>query len=209
MRRMNRKLFITAIVLLILVVVTRLFFWGEIRAWRYRNYTEVPIVEASDWFDYPVGAPNARGYYKAQEFGNSFHLGEDWNGMGGGDSDYGDSVYAIANGSVVSTEEVGAGWGNIVRIIHPVKDGKSVEAIYAHLAKMYVHKGDTITRGQKIGTIGDAGGCYQAHLHFEIRTEVGLPLGGGYSRNNKGFCDPTIFISSHRKKPCRNSSPSE
>jgi len=34
-----------------------------------------------DGFDMPVGAPNGKGYYIAQIFGNKDHLGEDWNGQ--------------------------------------------------------------------------------------------------------------------------------
>jgi len=183
-------------------VIIRLVFWGEVRAYLYRNYTEVRAVEGSDWFDYPVGAPNARGYYRAQRFaGPSRHLGEDWNGMGGGDSDHGDPVYAIANGSVSYAEHTGLGWGNVVRIVHPVRGGDSVEVVYGHLAEMRVPKGDIVRRGQVIGTIGNADGAYKAHLHFEIRPKIGLPLGGGYGDNRDGsFLDPTQFIDRHRKK---------
>jgi hypothetical protein len=33
-----------------------------------------------------------------------------------------------------------------------------------------------------------------AHLHFELRDEILMPLGGGYSTNTEGFLDPTKFI---------------
>lgn len=120
--------------------------------------------------------------------------------MGGGNSDYGDPIYSIADGIVSSAGNVELGWGNVVRIIHPVKKGETVEAVYAHLAGMKVHEGEIVKRGQVIGTMGDAGGIYKAHLHFELRTKVNLPLGGGYSRDYKGFCDPTEFIDKHRIK---------
>jgi hypothetical protein len=47
----------------------------------------IPIC---DGFDYPVGKPNGKGYYNAQKFGENTHLGEDWNGVRGGNSDLGD-----------------------------------------------------------------------------------------------------------------------
>lgn len=182
------------------VLIVRIVLWGEIRAWWYRNYTEVRVVPGSNWFDYPVGAPDARGYYRAQRFGEDLHLGEDWNGMGGGNSDYGDPVYTIAHGTVAFAENVGLGWGNVVRILHPVNGRHEVEAVYAHLADIGVREDERVRRGQTIGTIGDADGSYPAHLHLEIRTKPGLPLGVGYGGDTGGFCDPSAFIDSHRKR---------
>lgn len=200
------RLLIAAVLVIALLVAARVFFWGEIRAYIYRGYTEVREVEGSDWFDYPVGAPNAKGYYRAQKFGGrNLHLGEDWNGVGGGNSDYGDPVYAVANGKVSYKGHVRLGWGNVVMIVYPVGRGEDpIEAVYAHLAEMRVNEGDVVKRGQVIGTIGDADGCYPAHLHFEIRSRAGLPLGGGYGANPDGvFLDPTKFIDEHRKRRTR------
>lgn len=195
----NKKLILVSICCVTLALIVRLFLWGEIRAWRYRNFTEVRVVNNSNWFDYPVGAPNARGYYRAQKFRENSHLGEDWNGVGGGNSDYGDPIYAIADGKVTSASDVQMGWGNVVRIVHHVSKDEYVEAVYAHLAGIKVHVGQQVRRGAIIGIMGDADGAYQAHLHFEIRTKVGLPLGGGYASDCQGFCDPSKFIDSHRK----------
>lgn len=78
----------------------------------------------SDGFDYPVGPPDARGYYCAQEFSVNRHLGEDWNGARGGNTDINDPVYAAANGVVVFADWVSAGWGNVIRIVHRVPDKK-------------------------------------------------------------------------------------
>lgn len=190
-------------VIVIAYVVTKPLWWGEARAWWYRDYSEVRTVANSNWFDYPIGAPNAKGYYRAQRFceGSTHHLGEDWNGMGGGNSDYGDPVYSIADGTVTYADDIGGGWGKVVRIVHPVNTHDSIEAVYAHLAEMKVVKGDRVRRGEVIGTIGDADGSYQAHLHFEIRNKVGMPLGAGYGDpEDYGYCDPSDFIDKHREK---------
>ena len=198
-----RRFAAAAALVLVLVVVARAFLWGEIRAYLYRGYAEVREVTASDWFDYPVGAPNAKGYYRAQKFGGrDLHLGEDWNGVGGGNSDYGDRIYAIANGKVSYSDHVRLGWGHVVMIVHPVGIGEEpVEAVYGHLAERRVREGQTVKRGQVIGTMGDADGYYPAHLHFEIRKRAGLPLGGGYGDNDDElFLDPTRFIDRHRKR---------
>lgn len=58
-------------------------------------------IPLSDGFDLPVGPPDAVGYYDAQPIGGDRgHLGSDWNGNGGGDSDLGDPIYAAAGGVV-------------------------------------------------------------------------------------------------------------
>jgi murein DD-endopeptidase MepM/ murein hydrolase activator NlpD len=156
--------------------------------------------EASDscgGFDFPVGPPDGTGYYDAQPFGINDHLGNDWNGLGGGDSDLGDPVHAVAHGIVVESTDHGGGWGNVVRIEHHCRD--RIESLYAHLDAVEVMPGQRVARGQRIGTIGTAHGQYLAHLHFELR-DARLPLGGGYSSDRAGFIDPTVYIQLHRAK---------
>lgn len=156
----------------------------------------------SDGFDFPVGKPDAKGYYNAQKFGKNTHLGDDWNGRGGGNTDLGDPVYAIANGYVSETADFGGGWGKVIRIVHKTR-GTSwsyVESLYAHFDKMNVKKGDWVRRGAQIGTIGNNGGMYYAHLHLELRHTPDLPLGEGYSSDTSGYLDPTDFIRKHRPK---------
>jgi len=150
-------------------------------------------------FDFPVGVPNALGYYNAQKFGVNNHLGDDWNGTGGGNSDLGDDVFSIANGYVSEVYNAGGGWGNVVRIIHKTSENTYVESLYAHLETMEVKVGEGILKGAKLGTIGNAGGIYWAHLHLEIRSELSLELGGGYATDKRGYLDPTIFINGNRK----------
>ncbi|MEM7659729.1 MAG: M23 family metallopeptidase [Bacteroidota bacterium] len=159
-----------------------------------------PAAWYGDGFDFPVGPPDASGYYDANPFQTNGHLGSDWNGRGGGNSDLGDPVYAMAVGEVLEAYDAGPGWGLVIRMLHPAKDSQAfpVEAIYAHLDTMLVQSGDTIARGQQIGTIGNANGAYWAHLHFEIRRTLGMPLGGGYSADTSGFLDPTPFIEASR-----------
>ncbi len=156
----------------------------------------------SDGFDFPVGPPNAGSYYNAQGFGGrNHHLGDDWNGLGGGNSDMGDPVYAVANGIVVFARNIGSGWGNIVRILHNTgsKDKPVyVESFYAHLKDVFTRPGQRIRRGQKIATIGNAEGVYFAHLHFEMRHKINLPVGGGYGENTSGYLRPSQFIMTHR-----------
>jgi len=152
-------------------------------------------------FTYPVGFPSAKGYYIAQTFGvknghfnNKKHLGDDWNAVTGGNTDKGDPVYTIATGYVSESFNAGNGWGNIVRVIHKLPNGKFVESLYAHLNQRMVQAGDFIYIGQQVGTIGDAGGSYYAHLHLELRAKPGLPLGGGYANSTDYYLNPKKFI---------------
>lgn len=159
---------------------------------------EIPPKLIADSFDYPVGKPDGEGYYNAQSFRKNNHLGDDWNGFGGGNSDFGDPVYCIANGRVSYADDNGSGWGNVVRIVHHLPNGEKVESLYAHFDIMLVKQDEWIEKGVQIGTIGDANGVYPAHLHFEIRKDLSLPIGGGYSGNADGFIDPTAYIQTHR-----------
>lgn len=145
-------------------------------------------------FDFPVGKPNAKGYYNAQKFGKNFHLGDDWNSVKGGNSDLGDPIYAVANGYIKFAKDVGGGWGNVIRIDHKLPNGKIIESLYAHCNSILLTKGTWVKRGDKIGTIGNANGQYFAHLHLEVRDDINLPIGKGYSENTKGYIDPTKFI---------------
>lgn len=154
----------------------------------------------ADGFDYPVGKPDGNGYYDAQPFTKNRHLGSDWNGSGGGNTDLGDAVYAVANGYVTYAKDAGRGWGNIVRVIHclPGKPNRYVESFYAHLDKIKVKEGAWLQRGDMLGTIGTANGAYIAHLHFELRHKIDMRIGPGYSTDTSGYLNPTVFLKSHR-----------
>ena len=98
-------------------------------------------------------------------------MGEDWNGLEGGNSDLGKPVYSTANGIVVLARDMRMGWGNLVIIRHLFLEDrqvKTVDSVYAHLDKILVREGKQIVRGQQIGTIGTNRRMYTAHLHFEI-----------------------------------------
>ncbi len=155
----------------------------------------------SSGFDFPVGPPDAKGYYDAQPFGKNLHLGEDWNGNGGTNTDLGDPVFSISEGWVSQVKDYAGGWGNVVRIIHAVPKSDSlilVESLYAHLDSILISAGEFVNKGQQIGSIGNVGGIYYAHLHFELRNDITLPLGPGYSDNTNGYLNPSEFIKKHR-----------
>lgn len=152
----------------------------------------------SDGFDFPIGKPNAVGYVNVQGFKSSRgHLGEDWNNAHR--EDMGDPVFAASNGIVSFAEYAGSGWGNVLIITHKLPNGQLIETLYGHLEKMRAFQGMKVKRGENIGTIGDADGAYWPHLHFEIRNDINLSVGPGYSSNTNGYLDPTKFINQNRK----------
>ena len=164
-------------------------------------------MNLADGFDFPVGVPNADGYYKSRglRLVSPVHFGEDWNGRGGGDTDLGDPVCATADGLVTWAYDVHVGWGNVILVRHAYRDPASgtvkyCDSLYGHLQDMFVRPGQTVKRGQKIGTIGTAHGMYPAHLHFEIRHNITI----GMMRENvprtlDNWADPTTFVTRFRR----------
>lgn len=156
-----------------------------------------------------MGPPDAKGYYKARGFWPNGHLGEDWNGVGGGNTDLGDPVYATGDGIVVLSKDIRVGWGNCVIIRHAYreKDGsvKTIDSLYGHLNTRYVTLNQRVKRGQKIGTIGSNRGMYLAHLHFEIRKNLHIGMNrSSFAKTFANYHDPTKFIKANRR--CETSS---
>jgi murein DD-endopeptidase MepM/ murein hydrolase activator NlpD len=157
----------------------------------------------ADGFDQPVGKPDADGYYMSRGFRARYHMGEDWNGLEGGNSDLGKPVYATANGVVVLARDMRMGWGNLVIIRHiflEEKQMKTVDSVYAHLDRIYVREGQQTVRGQQIGTIGTGRGRYIAHLHFEIRKNLFIGYNQrAFAKDLTNYYVPGAFIAQHRK----------
>lgn len=79
-------------------------------------------VRLADGFDFPVGKPEATGYHKARGYWPNGHLGEDWNGNGGGDTDLGAPIYSMGRGVVIFSQNIGVGWGNCVLVRHVFRE---------------------------------------------------------------------------------------
>lgn len=164
-------------------------------------------VNIADGFDFPVGKPNAAGYYKARglRLRSPQHFGEDWNGRGGGNSDLGDPVYSVADGIVTFAYNVRKGWGNVAIVRHAYRDPKSgkvkfIDSLYGHLDSMFVKVGQKVKRGEKVGTIGSNYGMYPAHLHFEMRHNLSIGMHrSGVASTLVNWADPTDFINKYRR----------
>ncbi|MDP9292445.1 MAG: M23 family metallopeptidase [Verrucomicrobiota bacterium] len=160
------------------------------------------FTRVADGFDFPVGKPNAEGFYKARGFRQNGHLGEDWNGLGGGDSDLGSPIAAIGNGVVVFARDVHSGWGNVVIVRHSYYEGghlNYVDSLYGHLNQIFVREGQSVSRGDRIATMGSNHGMYPAHLHLEIRKNLSIGMArASFARDFSNYYDPTRFIETHR-----------
>ena len=76
-------------------------------------------------------------------------------------------VYAVGGflDSDAGGSKTDGGWyGNSVVIDH----GDGYYTRYSHLSSVIVKVGDTVTKGQKLGVIGNTGNSYGAHLDFTI-----------------------------------------
>lgn len=78
---------------------------------------------------------------------------------------HGSPILATADGTVVH-----AGWengyGNLIRIKHEF----GIETRYGHLSKIGVSVGEKVSRGDRIGDMGNTGRSTGTHLHYEVRT---------------------------------------
>jgi murein DD-endopeptidase MepM/ murein hydrolase activator NlpD len=92
------------------------------------------------------------------------HAGTDFAGA------YGSPIYATADGTVTH-----AGWesgyGNLVTIRHEF----GLETRYGHMSKTRVEVGQKVSRGDRIGDMGNTGRSTGTHLHYEVRVN-GTPV---------------------------------
>lgn len=77
----------------------------------------------------------------------------------------GTAVYACKSGItlVTGTNDL---YGNYIILQHD----NNTQSLYAHLHTVATEKGETVTRGTQIGTVGNTGMSTGAHLHFEIQS---------------------------------------
>lgn len=163
---------------------------------------EVAALPLATRFDMPLGSENGALTYNARIFRVSGHLGDDLNGIGGGNSDLGDPVYAAADGYVIYSGIPHESWGRMTIIAHrllPEDDfGPVVQTVYAHLKDQAVVAGERVHRGQIIGSVGTAASAPLAHLHFEIRQGPYINPGQGYAETPLNRVAPEAFIRAHR-----------
>lgn len=83
---------------------------------------------------------------------------------------YGTPIYSTADGVVIHAGWL-SGYGRLVKIQHEF----GIETRYAHMAKIRVTKGQRVSRGDRIGDMGNSGRSTGTHLHYEVRVQ-GTPV---------------------------------
>jgi murein DD-endopeptidase MepM/ murein hydrolase activator NlpD len=76
----------------------------------------------------------------------------------------GTAVRSVGDG-VVDFAGVQNGYGNIVILKHP----NNYSTVYAHLSRINVRRGQSVSQSQTIGAVGASGWATGPHLHFEYR----------------------------------------
>jgi murein DD-endopeptidase MepM/ murein hydrolase activator NlpD len=77
----------------------------------------------------------------------------------------GQPIYASESGKVTTAGWNRGGYGYYVIINH----GNGLVTLYAHATKLYVKRGDTVSRGDIIAGIGSTGWSTGPHIHYEVR----------------------------------------
>jgi len=104
------------------------------------------------------------------------------------------SCYAVGNG-VVEKAGYFMGYGRYVRIRTTDRYGESVSFFYGHLQEINVGVGQSVSKGQKIGSVGGSGknaqgkyvdNAYGPHLHF-----------GAIANADDACVNPEIWIDFH------------
>lgn len=87
----------------------------------------------------------------------------------------GTPIKSIANGRVIKTSMQASGFGHHIVIEHrnvpDINDPNkkvTLYSAYSHMDQISVSEGQTVNKGQLIGTSGDTGTATTPHLHFQI-----------------------------------------
>jgi hypothetical protein len=86
---------------------------------------------------------------------------------------FGTPVYAAADGEVLfagpDAEAVYSPWANFYGNVVVIRHADELFTLYAHLSRIDVQPGQTVTVGEQIGAVGQSGVATGSHLHFEVR----------------------------------------
>ncbi|MEA5488281.1 MULTISPECIES: peptidoglycan DD-metalloendopeptidase family protein [Pseudanabaena] len=79
----------------------------------------------------------------------------------------GTPIFAAASGVVTYAGWSNGGYGNVVELRHE----NGALTLYAHANRVFVSKGQVVSKGQAIAEVGSTGRSTGPHLHFEIQPD--------------------------------------
>ena len=122
---------------------------------------------SSSGFIYPVPSGYTRITTGVNYSSGQYHGAVDF-GSGGIN---GQPVYAVADGIVVTAQNLTSSYGTYVIIAHY----NGLYTLYAHgqRGSLRVSEGQSVSQGQQIMNVGSTGNSTGPHLHFEVRTSPG------------------------------------
>ncbi len=91
-----------------------------------------------------------------------------------------------AESGQVSYAGVMSGYGNTVMVTHNV-NGQTITTLYAHLDSIGVSQGQSVSRGEQVGIMGNTGVSTGPHLHFEVHE-------GGWNAAKSNSVDPRNYV---------------
>lgn len=140
-----------------------------------------PVVSSGSWTK-PVNGRFTSGYgYRVHPiYGTGrMHYGVDFA------NSIGIPVVSAADG-VVSYAAPFSTYGNVVMVTHNI-DGQTFTSLYAHMNNIGASVGQSVSKGQQIGTVGNTGNSTGPHLHFELHV-------GGWNGMEANSVNPLRYI---------------
>lgn len=123
---------------------------------------------------------------------NKYHMGEDWNGICGSDSDEEAPLFAIADGEVVFVDPIGTidGQGKQIYVRHSFPysladdDLMTVDSGMLHMYDINPvwSVGMPVDKGDPLGSLGGTGG-HVPHLHWEMHGDTSVIFGANPYKN--------------------------
>ncbi len=95
-------------------------------------------------------------------------------------------IVSVLDGTVVEAGYHSGGFGNWVLVTHQM-NGQQYSTVYAHLDRIDVSAGQRVGQGTQLGTMGNTGNSFGAHLHFEVHQ-------GAFNWSRSNAVDPMNYI---------------
>ena len=89
----------------------------------------------------------------------------------------GTAITAADSGYVIAAS---TGWNNGYGSMVMIDHGGGYVTLYGHMNSIFVRQGESVTKGQQLGSVGNTGNSTGPHLHFEVRYQ-------GVARNPFNF----------------------